>query len=136
MNRTEMVDIISRQRDVSSTVVEGVLGAFVDLMILNLAVGEPVTIRGFGRFDTKVRPSANLRHPRTGEPIATGERVTISFRPSRAAKRELNPLEQGTDPNRSSGLTPYDATVTSDGSASAMAPSTGISGGELMIITA
>lgn len=135
MNRTEMVDIIARQRELAAPVVESVLGAFVDLVILNLAVGEPVTIRGFGRFDPKVRPSANLKHPRTGEPIATGERITINFRPSRAAKRELNPLVPGTVPLRPSDLMPCDATVVSAGDASPSLPSTGISGSELMIIT-
>jgi nucleoid DNA-binding protein len=134
VNRTEMVDIIARQREVSTGVVENVLSAFVDLVILNLAVGEPVTIRGFGRFDPKIRPSANLKHPRTGEAIATGERVTINFRPSRAAKRELNPLEPGTDPNRASDPAPCDATVASDGDVPPSAISTGISGGELMSI--
>ena len=56
MNRTEMVDIISRQRSVDAPVVDDVLRAFLDLVLLSLAVGEPVTIRGFGRFDQKVRP--------------------------------------------------------------------------------
>jgi len=135
MNRTEMVDIISRQRSVDAPVVDDVLRAFLDLVLLSLAVGEPVTIRGFGRFDQKVRPSAHLRHPRTGAPIETGERRTISFRPSKKAKVALNPLLKGTDPNRSVDLMPNDATVVLDGNASQPTGYTGISGGAPMSIT-
>ncbi len=101
MNRTEMVEIIARQHAVDAPVVDSVLRAFVDLVLLNVAVGEPVTIRGFGRFDPKVRPSAKLKHPRSGQTIETGERRTIGFRPSMKVKDALNPpFELGTDPNR------------------------------------
>jgi DNA-binding protein HU-beta len=131
-----MVDIISRQRSVDAPVVDDVLRAFLELVLLSLAVGEPVTIRGFGRFDQKVRPSANLKHPRTGAPIATGERRTISFRPSKKAKVVLNPLSKGTDPNRHVDLMPCAATVASDGSGSPPIACTATSGVEPMIITA
>lgn len=136
MNRTEMVDIISRQRAVDAPVVDDVLRAFLDLVLLSLAVGEPVTIRGFGRFDQKVRPSASLKHPRTGAPIETGERRTISFRPSKKAKVVLNPLSMGTDPNRHHDLEPCDETGASDGNASHPTGYTVISGAVPMSITA
>ncbi len=134
MNRTEMVDIISRQRELDAPVVEGVLRSFLDLVILNLAVGEPVTIRGFGRFDPKIRPNANLRHPRTRKPIATGERKTINFKPSKLAKLELNPPLGSGRPF--AGHTPCDATDESDGDEPPQTSSTGTSGAEPMSITA
>lgn len=136
MNRTEMVDIISRQQSVDAPVVDEVLRAFLDLVLLSLAVGEPVTIRGFGRFDQKLRPSANLKHPRTGAPIATGERRTISFRPSKQAKGKLNPpLSRGTDPNRLDDLMPCDETAALAGHGSPLARFTSTSGVEPTIIT-
>jgi nucleoid DNA-binding protein len=97
-----MVDIISRQKQLEQPVVDSVVRAFVDLLVLNLAVGEPVMIRGFGRFEQKTRPNAVLKHPVTGQLIETGIRRTISFRPSMKVKGQLNPvpLTQGTDPNR------------------------------------
>lgn len=130
-----MVDIISRQQSVEAPVVDDVLRAFLDLVLLSLAVGEPVTIRGFGRFDRKLRPSANLKHPRTGAPIATGERRTISFRPSKKAKGALNPLSPGTDPNRHDDLMPCAETATLAGSGSPPARFTATSGAGPMIIT-
>lgn len=131
-----MVDIIARQRDLEAPVVEDVLRSFLDLVVLNLAVGEPVTIRGFGRFDPKVRPNANLKHPRTGQPISTGERTTINFKPSRRAKRELNlPLGKAPVLNQLSGLTPCDVTEGSGGDESLPTPSTATSGAELTSIT-
>lgn len=135
MNRTEMVDIISRQRSLDAPVVEDVLRSFLDLVILNLAVGEPVTIRGFGRFDPKVRPNANLKHPRTGELIATGERTTINFKPSRRAKRELNPPLANAPDLNPSGSTACDETAGSGGDGSLPTPSIAGSGGEWMTIT-
>jgi integration host factor subunit beta len=100
MNRSEIVDIISRRESVDGHTVDAVLRGFVDLLIINLSAGEPVTIRGLGRFDRKVRPNANLRHPRTGALIETGERRTVGFRPSMQLKERLNPLPlpAGTDP--------------------------------------
>jgi DNA-binding protein HU-beta len=137
MNRTEMVDIISRQRSLDAPVVDDVLRAFLELVLLSLAVGEPVTIRGFGRFDQKLRPSAHLKHPRTGAPIETGERRTISFRPSKKAKVALNPspLSKGTDPNRLVDLTPSDSTVASDGNGSPPIVFTATSGAAPTTIT-
>lgn len=98
MNKTEMVSIISKQRGLDPPEVDDVLRSFLELVLQNLSVGEPVTIRGFGRFDPKTRPSVNLKHPRTGAVIETGERRTISFRPSRSAKTTLNPDAPSTTP--------------------------------------
>lgn len=116
MNRTEIIQILSRQKRVEQATVETVLQGFVDLVLLNLAVGEPVMIRGLGTFNQKKRPAVTLKHPRTGEPINTGDRVTISFRPSSTAKKTLNPdpFEMGPDPHNR-GSVPSVATVESAG---------------------
>lgn len=129
MNRSEMVAIIARQSEMQPPAVDTVIGAFVDLLVLNLQVGESVTIRGLGRFDPKVRPSTTLKHPRTGATITTGERNTVSFRPSMLLKGRLNPLAAGTDPNRSAGSTTL---PTGQNAPSSPRSSTGISGAASM----
>jgi nucleoid DNA-binding protein len=136
MNRTEMIDVISRQQSIDAPVVDEVLRAFFDLVVLNLAVGEPVMIRGFGRFDQKFRPSVVLKHPRTGLPVTTTDRRTISFRPSKKAKVALNPpLLEGTDPNRHVDLMPCAETAASDGNESPANRYTDTSGVSPMTIT-
>lgn len=137
MNRTEIIDIIARQEELEAPVVDLVLKSFVSLLLLNLAVGESVTIRGFGRFDPKTRPSASLRHPRTGARIETGVRRTIGFRPSMRAKDQLNPHEEPHDTPREStrplGHTPSASMAGVAGSGSPSPMCTAISGGSSTI---
>jgi DNA-binding protein HU-beta len=90
MNRTEMVSAIARREKVKHAVVEAVVESFLDLLVLSISTGEEVTIRGLGRFEPKQRVSVTLRNPHNGEPIETGPRRTMVFKPSTTLKEKLN----------------------------------------------
>lgn len=90
MNRTEMVATIARSQRIKHAVVEAVVEGFLDLLVLNIAVGEEVTIRGIGRFEPRERVPVVLRNPHSGEPIDVGPRKTMVFKPSMTLKDRLN----------------------------------------------
>jgi nucleoid DNA-binding protein len=90
MNRTEMVSAIARRQKIRNDVVEDVVEAFLDLLVLNMAVGEDVTIRGLGRFETRLRPRVKLQNPHNGQAIDVPPRRTMVFKPSMKVKERLN----------------------------------------------
>lgn len=90
MNRTEMVSAIARRQKIKAAVVEDVVEAFFDLLVLNMAVGEEVSIRGIGRFETRLRPPVKLQNPHNGEAIDVAPRRTMIFKPSMTVKDRLN----------------------------------------------
>lgn len=90
MNRTEMVEAIARSQKIRRDIVENIVEGFFDLVVLNMAVGEEVTIRGMGRFIPKERAPVKLKNPHTGEVIDVGPRKTMVFKPSMTLKEKLN----------------------------------------------
>ena len=55
-----------------------------------LARGEDVTVAGFGRFSRNERLAREGGNPRTGERIAIGPSVGVSFKVGKALKDGLN----------------------------------------------
>lgn len=90
MNRTDMVSAIARRQHIRAAVVEDVIEAFLDLLVLSMAVDEEVTIRGLGRFQTRQRPGVVLKSAHDGSPVDVGPRRTMVFKPSMIVKRRLN----------------------------------------------
>lgn len=90
MNKSEIVKAVARQTNIEAPVVDEVLASILKLVVLNLAVGEAVMMRGFGRFECRDRPPTTLRNPRTGEPIPVPARTTVVFLPSALLKGRVN----------------------------------------------
>ena len=66
-------------RKKASEVVDFALTAWSGL----LSQGEAVSVRGLGRFMTRVRRARSGFNPRTGAPVEVPAKVTVLFRPSR-----------------------------------------------------
>lgn len=90
MNRTEMVGAISRHQGVKFNTVEEIVSEFLELLVLNMAVGERVTIRGLGAFEPRERPAVTLRNPHDKTAIDVPPRRTMVFKPSVKVKKRLN----------------------------------------------
>lgn len=91
MNRTEMVEAIALDTGVSPMVVAEVVGSFLDLMVSCVALGEVVSVRGFGRFEPRMRGATLLRKALDGSPVDVPPRRTVVFLPSAGVKARLNP---------------------------------------------
>lgn len=90
MNKSEIVRMVAKSTNIAIPAVDEVVNSFLKFLTLNLAVGEEVTVRGFGRFEVRPRPPVTLKNPRTGEPIEVPARNTVVFLPSGKLKERMN----------------------------------------------
>ncbi len=86
MNKSQLIQAISEEADVSKSEAKGFVEAFERVVVSSVQAGEPVTITGFCKFarkDIAARPRRKGRNPFTGEeqwfdarPASKGVRVT------------------------------------------------------------
>jgi integration host factor subunit beta len=74
------------QRDV-----EKVVNAILDQIIVSLAHGDRVELRGFGTFSTKLRSSWTARNPRTGVVVSIPQKARPFFKAAKEMQKRLNP---------------------------------------------
>lgn len=69
MNKSQLIDHVAGTTGAQKQTVDAVVDAVFETIADCLAVGEKVTIHGFGAFKRHLRPARTYRNPRTGEPI-------------------------------------------------------------------
>lgn len=90
MNKTEIIEHIAAQADISKTAAGKALDATVDAIRTALQKGESVQIIGFGSFGVSKRAARTGRNPRTGEAIKIKASKVPKFTPGKALKDALN----------------------------------------------
>jgi len=90
MNRTELIDHIARQADISKASAERTLNAMIGGITQTLKSGEAVTLTGLGTFTVSVRAAHFGRNPRTGEAVSVKAVRVTKFRSGKALKDALN----------------------------------------------
>ncbi|MCD6680693.1 MAG: HU family DNA-binding protein [Burkholderiaceae bacterium] len=90
MNKTEMIDHIARQADISKAAAGRALDALVGAIRTTLKKGGTVTLVGFGTFAVGKRVARSGRNPRTGEAIKIRAAKVPKFRPGKALKDSIN----------------------------------------------
>ena len=90
MNKSEMVNRVAGEAQVTRDAAEAAVGAVLSAVGEALARGEPVAIMGFGTFTRKSRPAREGRNPRTGERIAIGASSSVSFKAGKALREAVN----------------------------------------------
>jgi nucleoid DNA-binding protein len=90
VNKSDLVRMAAKRTSVTVPVADDVITAFLELVVLHLATEQGVSIRGFGRFEPRVRPPVTLKRPTDGEPIDVDARRTAVFLPSTTLKERLN----------------------------------------------
>ena len=73
------------QRDV-----EKVINAILDQIIVALARGDRVELRGFGTFSAKLRAARTGRNPRTGVVVLVAQKAMPSFKAAKEMQKRLN----------------------------------------------
>lgn len=73
-------------------VVKTVTDEFLGLISETLIEGEPVEIRGFGKFQLRVRQGTTRKNPSTQRMMTIPQRFTVAFIPSAGLKSTLNDL--------------------------------------------
>ncbi len=80
MNKTQLIDALAARigdRRTAATAVEGLLSTIVE----TVQAGEPVSLTGFGVFESRARAARVGRNPRTGETVAVPAATVPVFRP-------------------------------------------------------
>ena len=86
MNKSELIDHIAAQADISKAAAGRALDAAIGAVKTTLKKGGSVTITGFGTFASAKRAARTGRNPRTGAAIKIKSARVVKFRPGKALK--------------------------------------------------
>lgn len=90
MNKTELIDHMAAEADISKAAAGRALDALVGGVKTTLKKGGTVTLIGFGTFAVTKRPARKGRNPRTGEEIKIKAAKVPKFRPGKGLKDAVN----------------------------------------------
>ncbi len=90
MNKTELIEYIATQADISKAAANRALEAFFGAVKATLKKGNDVSLVGFGTFAVAKRAARVGRNPRTGAAIKIKAAKIPKFRPGKALKDALN----------------------------------------------
>lgn len=90
MNKTELVEFIATQADLSKAKAAEAVDAFVEAVTTSLKKGKDVTLVGFGTFTISKRAARTGRNPQTGTTIKIAASKAPKFRPGKSLKDAVN----------------------------------------------
>ena len=90
MNKTELIEHIAKDADISKAAATRALESMIDAVKITLVNGGSVSLVGFGTFAVGKRAARTGRNPRTGDAIKIQEASVPKFRPGKALKDALN----------------------------------------------
>jgi DNA-binding protein HU-beta len=90
MNKTELVDAVANDCELSKAAAQRALESVIKHIISSLANGDSVQLVGFGTFASGSRAARTGRNPRTGEDIKIAAAKTVKFGASKAFKDAVN----------------------------------------------
>lgn len=90
MNRTELIDAIAKETQLTKKDVEAVLKSFIDVVTGELKDGGKVQLVGFGTFEVSERAAREGRNPQTGESMEIKASKAPKFKAGKALKDAVN----------------------------------------------
>lgn len=90
MNKSELIDAIAAEADISKADAGRALDATLDSITGALKKGDTVSLVGFGTFSVKERAARTGRNPQTGQPIKIAAAKTPGFKAGKALKDAVN----------------------------------------------
>ncbi|WP_119156860.1 HU family DNA-binding protein [Caldimonas tepidiphila] len=90
MNKSELIEHIAKQADISKAAAGRALEAMIGGVTHTLRKGGSVSLVGFGTFAVSERAGRTGRNPRTGAEIAIEPAKVPKFRPGKALKDDIN----------------------------------------------
>ncbi|MCB1669064.1 MAG: HU family DNA-binding protein [Porticoccaceae bacterium] len=90
MNKSELVDAIAEEADISKASAGRALDAAIDAITGSLKKGDAVSLVGFGTFSVKHRAARQGRNPQTGATIQISAANVPSFKAGKALKDAVN----------------------------------------------
>ena len=90
MNKTELIEHIATQADISKAAATRALEATLEAVKTTLKEGGTVSLVGFGTSEVGKRAGRTGRNPRTGAELKIEPATVPKFRPGKALKDALN----------------------------------------------
>ena len=90
MNKSELVEHIANQADISKAAATRALDAITGAVRTTLKKGGTVSLVGFGSFSVTKRPARTGRNPRTGEPMSIKASSQPKFKAGKGLKDAVN----------------------------------------------
>ncbi len=90
MNKTQLVEHIAQQADITKAQADAALKGIMQSITETLARGDEVSLLGFGTFKVTERAARKGRNPKTGEEIQIAASKSPSFKAGKALKDSLN----------------------------------------------
>ncbi len=90
MNKTELIEAMAANAEITKTDAEKAFNAFVEEVTKALANGDKVALKGFGNFEVRSRDARTGRNPITGEAIQIAASKVAAFKPSTTLKAAVN----------------------------------------------
>lgn len=90
MNKAELVNRVAERTGLTKKDTEKAVNAVVEAIEEALAVGEKVSLVGFGTFEVRARSERTGRNPQTGESIRIPASRVPAFRPGKALRDNIS----------------------------------------------
>ena len=90
MNKTDLIDAVASEADVSKAESARVVDAVIDSITRALKKGDTVTLVGFGTFQVRERAARSGRNPKPGETIKIDASKNPAFKAGKALKDAVN----------------------------------------------
>ncbi|OZT82229.1 DNA-binding protein HU [Vibrio sp. 03_296] len=90
MNKTQLVESIAANADISKASAGRALDAFIEAVSGTLQSGDQVALVGFGTFSVRTRAARTGRNPKTGEEIQIARSESTIFKAGKALKDACN----------------------------------------------
>lgn len=86
MNKSELIEFVSKSTEISKKDTEKVVSAVFDTIVAQIADGQDVRIVGFGTFERHERAERTGCNPQTKEKITIPASKVPAFKPGKAFK--------------------------------------------------
>ncbi|KNC15239.1 DNA-binding protein HU-beta [Pantoea sp. BIGb0393] len=90
MNKSQLIDKIAADADISKAAAGRVLDAFMESVTEALKGGDEVALVGFGTFSVRERAARTGRNPQTGKELTIPAGKVPGFRAGKALKDSVN----------------------------------------------
>lgn len=90
MNKSELINAIAEQANLSKTDAGRSLDALVKTIETTLKAGDSISLVGFGSFEVKARSARTGRNPQTGQEISIAAANVPAFKPGKGLKDAVN----------------------------------------------
>ncbi len=90
MNKSELVEALSKKTGATKKDTEATVNAFVETVKATLKKGDKVQLVGFGTFEVRNRAARKGRNPQTGAEIKIKASKNPVFKAGKALKETVN----------------------------------------------